>query len=295
MQPYANADELKGYVRQWLECENEEVQEHGGMLPSGWQSRRDNNGRTFYINHETRRTQWERPREQSPFELPEDNTENTSESTPSHTANIEAFQSRRITSIQDVDQWLGHHEEEAAHIQEIINLTPVGELDEPFSLAREEVTVNDSPTAPALNDLPYQEPYRETERRSSEPLPPGWTMKITSEGRPFFINHTTKTTSWTDPRTRDSSAATNASAPEPPRQASEGLGPLPEGWVEKTLPNGRMFFVDHINQKTTWEDPRFSNPEVAGREVVYSRDYKAKYDRFMRKWRLWAPKLTNWN
>ncbi len=30
-------------------------------LPPGWEERRDANGRIFYVNHNTRTTQWERP------------------------------------------------------------------------------------------------------------------------------------------------------------------------------------------------------------------------------------------
>lgn len=30
-------------------------------LPSGWEERQDANGRTYYVNHAARSTQWERP------------------------------------------------------------------------------------------------------------------------------------------------------------------------------------------------------------------------------------------
>jgi len=34
------------------------------------------------------------------------------------------------------------------------------------------------------------------------PLPPGWQMMFdNSTGRPFFVDHNTKTTTWDDPRT----------------------------------------------------------------------------------------------
>merc|ERR1712013_547747 len=101
---------------------------------------------------------------------------------------------------------------------------------------------------------------------------------------------TTRQTTWKDPRNRGEASAEATAPAQDPRQVNEGLGPLPEGWVEKSLPNGRIFFVDHINKRTTWEDPRFSNPEVAGKEVSYSRDYKAKYDRFIRKMEALGPK-----
>jgi len=34
------------------------------------------------------------------------------------------------------------------------------------------------------------------------PLPPGWQVMFdSSTGRPFFVDHNTKTTTWDDPRT----------------------------------------------------------------------------------------------
>ena len=30
-------------------------------LPAGWEERQDNNGRTYYVNHIARTTQWQRP------------------------------------------------------------------------------------------------------------------------------------------------------------------------------------------------------------------------------------------
>lgn len=32
-------------------------------LPPGWEEKRDATGRRYYVNHNTRTTQWERPRE----------------------------------------------------------------------------------------------------------------------------------------------------------------------------------------------------------------------------------------
>ncbi len=40
--------------------------------------------------------------------------------------------------------------------------------------------------------------------------------------------------------------------------AEEGdpLGPLPDGWEKRVEPNGRVYFVNHKNRTTQWEDPR---------------------------------------
>ena len=50
-----------------------------------------------------------------------------------------------------------------------------------------------------------------------------------------------------------------------------GLGPLPSGWEERVHKDGRTFFIDHNNKRTTWEDPRLSDPKIAGNVVPYSR------------------------
>jgi len=37
----------------------------------------------------------------------------------------------------------------------------------------------------------------------------------------------------------------------------------------------------NLDTRTTqWEDPRLSNPNIAGPAIPYSRDYKKKYDYF---------------
>lgn len=35
------------------------------------------------------------------------------------------------------------------------------------------------------------------------------------------------------------------------------LGPLPQGWEKRADPaTGRIYFVNHVNRTTQWEDPR---------------------------------------
>lgn len=41
-----------------------------------------------------------------------------------------------------------------------------------------------------------------------------------------------------------------------PTSQADPLGPLPEGWEARTAPNGKTYFVDHRERKTTWHDPR---------------------------------------
>uniref|UniRef100_A0A8B9L8M7 E3 ubiquitin-protein ligase n=1 Tax=Astyanax mexicanus TaxID=7994 RepID=A0A8B9L8M7_ASTMX len=44
-------------------------------------------------------------------------------------------------------------------------------------------------------------------------------------------------------------------SPTPPRVSPINNGPLPPGWEQRVDQNGRLYFVDHIEKRTTWERP----------------------------------------
>lgn len=40
-------------------------------------------------------------------------------------------------------------------------------------------------------------------------------------------------------------------------QGDDPLGPLPEGWEKRQDPgSSRIYFVNHVNRTTQWDDPR---------------------------------------
>jgi len=41
-----------------------------------------------------------------------------------------------------------------------------------------------------------------------------------------------------------------------PEQEEDSLGALPAGWEKRIQPDGRVYFVNHKNRTTQWEDPR---------------------------------------
>ncbi|KAG7478362.1 hypothetical protein MATL_G00079690 [Megalops atlanticus] len=43
--------------------------------------------------------------------------------------------------------------------------------------------------------------------------------------------------------------------PAPSRMAPIAAGPLPPGWEQRVDQNGRVYFVDHIEKRTTWDRP----------------------------------------
>ena len=74
-----------------------------------------------------------------------------------------------------------------------------------------------------------------------------WEEKIDPRtNKPYYINHTTKETTWE----------------RPPGFATQL--PLPPGWEERMDPqSGNKFYVNHNTRETTWTDPRTTLPPTS--------------------------------
>ncbi|KXS21640.1 HECT-type ubiquitin-protein ligase E3 Pub1 [Gonapodya prolifera JEL478] len=124
------------------------------------------------------------------------------------------------------------------------------------------------------------------------PLPPGWERREDGQGRTYYVDHNTRTTTWHRPGLP--SNATQTVGRQPTQLASNQLEverarmmqrtlptgptpvpqsvpsstavtaqpastsqlPLPAGWEARVTPEGRQYFVDHNTRATTWHDPR---------------------------------------
>ncbi|XP_071478227.1 E3 ubiquitin-protein ligase NEDD4-like [Diadema antillarum] len=194
------------------------------VTPQGWEERVDANGRIYYVDHINRRTQWERPTAPS-------TTTPTRGASQTDAARAQ-FLARRVISVEDTIEGQDDEDTGAANAQQ-----------------------SATPTAPQAIIPSADDPLGA--------LPAGWQMQKAPNGKIFFIDHNTRTTSWEDPRKQ---------------RHQDELGPLPTGWEMRVYTDGRVFFVDHTTKSTQWEDPRLQNPAIAGPAVPYSRDYKVKYD-----------------
>ena len=171
----------------------------GVTLPPGWECGTDATGRRYYIDHNTRTTTWNRP------------------------------------------------------------LMPGTQP----SLAPRPTLAAAVPVATALTPA---------SRPEANPLPLGWEERFTPEGRPYYVDHHTRTTSWQDPRRN--TVATAPSASNTPA-VNPNLGPLPSGWEMRLTSTGRIYFVDHSSRITTWDDPRLPTA-VDDNAPAYKRDYRRK-------------------
>jgi len=111
----------------------------------------------------------------------------------------------------------------------------------------------------------------------SGPLPAGWEQRFTPEGRAYFVDHNTRTTTWVDPRRQQLIrviAPGQGNLSVQPQTVSQ-LGPLPSGWEMRLTSTARVYFVDHNTKTTTWDDPRL--PSSLDQNVPqYKRDFRRK-------------------
>ncbi|KAE8636644.1 hypothetical protein XENTR_v10003065 [Xenopus tropicalis] len=308
-------------------------------MPPGWEEKVDNLGRTYYVNHNNKTTQWQRP------SLVDVTSESDSNIRHIQQEAHRVFRSRRhisedlepdhIEGGADVPEPWETISEEMTLTTDTLNqsLPPPASPDsrasalelseelnrrlqissesngEQFSsiIQREPSTrlrscsvtdgvaeqahlslgAKDFPVRRAVKDTlsnpqsPQPSPYNSPKpqhKGAQSFLPPGWEMRIAPNGRPFFIDHNTKTTTWEDPRLKFPVHMRTKASLNP-----NDLGPLPPGWEERIHGDGRTFYIDHNTKITQWEDPRLQNPAITGPAVPYSREFKQKYDYFRKK------------
>lgn len=106
-------------------------------------------------------------------------------------------------------------------------------------------------------------------------LPPGWEQRYTPEGRSYFVDHNTRTTTWVDPRRQQYIRTYGPTSSVVQQQPVSQLGPLPSGWEMRLTNTARIYFVDHNTKTTTWDDPRL--PSSLDQNVPqYKRDFRRK-------------------
>ncbi|KAL8702438.1 MAG: hypothetical protein Q9201_004389 [Fulgogasparrea decipioides] len=83
------------------------------------------------------------------------------------------------------------------------------------------------------------------EKEDEGVLPEGWEEKTTPGGKPYYLDHNTKTTSWEPP---------SASTVVAPAQLLPEVQ-LPTGWEQRLDRQNRVYFVDHNTRTTSWVGP----------------------------------------
>jgi E3 ubiquitin-protein ligase NEDD4 len=212
-----------------------------GPLPQGWERREDHLGRTYYVDHNTRQTTWHRP-----------------------TAGMTESGQRAQMEAQTAA-------ERTRHQNRMLPEDRTG-ANSPDSTERQ------SPAQPppgAANAASMMATGATT--AGTGELPAGWEQRHTPEGRAYFVDHNTRTTTWVDPRRQQyiRMYGNNAVGSTIQQQPVSQLGPLPSGWEMRLTNTARVYFVDHNTKTTTWDDPRL--PSSLDQNVPqYKRDFRRK-------------------
>ncbi len=213
-----------------------------GRLPAGWERREDNLGRTYYVDHNSRTTTWTRP---------------------STTFNIHDQRTQLEANTQL---------ERRAHQNRMLPEDRTGANSPTLLEAQAQANSGNSASAVSMMATGATTP-------GTGELPAGWEQRHTPEGRSYYVDHNTRTTTWVDPRRQQyirmygqNAGANNASIQTQPVSQ---LGALPSGWEMRLTHTARVYFVDHNTKTTTWDDPRL--PSSLDQNVPqYKRDFRRK-------------------
>ena len=211
-----------------------------GRLPAGWERREDNQGRTYYVDHNTRSTTWQRPN--------------------AH------YSEREQRSQMEANMQM----ERRAHQNRMLP----GDRTGASSPGLQEQPSSSHASSNAVSMMATGA----TTAGTGE-LPAGWEQRHTPEGRAYFVDHNTRTTTWVDPRRQqyirtygNNPAGNNTTIQQQPVSQ---LGPLPSGWEMRLTNTARVYFVDHNTKTTTWDDPRLPSSLDQG-VPQYKRDFRRK-------------------
>ncbi|XP_030072037.1 NEDD4-like E3 ubiquitin-protein ligase WWP1 isoform X2 [Microcaecilia unicolor] len=182
-------------------------------LPSGWEQRKDPHGRTYYVDHNTRTTTWERPQPLPPgWERRVD--ERGRVYYVDHNTRTTTWQRPTMESVRNFEQWQSQRNHLQGAMQQfnqrylysasmLLENDPLGPL--PAGWERR-VDSNDRVYFVNHNTKTTQwEDPRTQGLQDEDPLPKGWEIRYTREGVKYFVDHNTRTTTFSDPRTGKSS------------------------------------------------------------------------------------------
>ncbi|KAI9851482.1 MAG: hypothetical protein M1838_003557 [Thelocarpon superellum] len=218
-----------------------------GRLPAGWERREDNLGRTYYVDHNTRATTWVRP-------------------SATYNERDQRSQNEATTQL-----------ERQRHQNRMLPEDRTGANSPSVPAAQRAESESNSGAGAGAGAGAVALATGATTAGTGE-LPPSWEQRHTPEGRAYFVDHNTRTTTWVDPRRQQyirmfGQNTNNATVIQ--QQPVSQLGPLPSGWEMRLTNTARVYFVDHNTKTTTWDDPRL--PSSLDQNVPqYKRDFRRK-------------------
>jgi hypothetical protein len=215
-------------------------------LPHGWEERQDGQGRTFYIDHLNRRTQWDRPtrsaasateavQRQQDLEMRHFTMRrqvgDRSGGPNGGGRDVGGAPSRMRSQSSNQDSPVMRSNSQTSHGRS-------GQQDSPLLRSGPQEPGTNTPTSPLHRAVGNQGDRDRSSTRRDPPveveeltLPPGWEKRSSPDGRVFYVNHNTRSTHWDHPgkgemkRTPSKSKSVNYKDMTP-EQLEKELGPL---------------------------------------------------------------------
>ncbi|XP_062540481.1 transcriptional coactivator yorkie isoform X1 [Armigeres subalbatus] len=153
---------------------------HYGELPPGWEQAKTQDGRIYYLNHNTRTTTWEDPRITAAMQQESLFQQQSSVETLFNTGS-QTLLSPTISSPTPTNNNNNNNNNNNVVFSDSIEMS------------------NDLP-APAPPPTSNVSMLNSNSNVNLGPLPDGWEEGITAKGERYYINHATRTTTWRDPR-----------------------------------------------------------------------------------------------
>ncbi|XP_028379728.1 E3 ubiquitin-protein ligase NEDD4-like isoform X14 [Phyllostomus discolor] len=201
-------------------------------LPPGWEEKVDNLGRTYYVNHNNRTTQWHRP-------------------------SLMDASSEADSNIRQINQEAAHRRfRSRRHISE--DLEPEqseGGDNEPWETISEEMTVTGDSLSLALPPPPSSPGSRTSPQELSEELSRRLQITPDSNGEQFGSLIQREPSSRLRSCSVTEVVAEQAHLPPPSVAYVHTTPGLPSGWEERKDAKGRTYYVNHNNRTTTWTRP----------------------------------------
>lgn len=248
-------------------------QQESSPLPPGWEEKQDILGRTYYISHQFKRTQWHRPTIQDGTAGPESGSVQL-EAQRAFTTRRQISEEAEGPEARDSPESWEIITEDDATIYSNHSVQPM-----PGNDLHAQVTEQLNTRLHISGNVSNGRHSSSTLLPTSSGLPPGWEEKQDEKGRSYYIDHNTRTTTWERPVVQSqkpipvemSQTSPTQNVPSGRHQQSpayestkqtvdQDQGFLPKGWEMRHAPSGRAFYINHFTKTTTWEDPRLRIP-----------------------------------
>ncbi|OWR44915.1 ubiquitin protein ligase [Danaus plexippus plexippus] len=207
-------------------------------LPHGWEMRHDVYGRRYYVDHNTRSTSWERPQPLPPgWEVRRDARGRVYY--VDHNTRTTTWQRPDTERLARFQHWRGERRHVVAQGNQRF-LYPAPQPPHPPG----QLADNDVEQIPGASS-------------SASSVGASTSNAVVPTGAGVVVG--------------PGAGAASVAA------AEEALGALPSGWERRVQPDGRVYYVNHKNRTTQWEDPRTQGQEISSLEEALPPGWEIRF------------------